>query len=292
MNALRNRSPPVKLMLSIGGAGNDPNVFAKMSSSNTTRAIFIDSTIEVARNYGFDGVDLDWEFPGNDLDMLNLGWLYRQWRKALVHEARIAGKPRLLLTSAVYYAFTVQLDGPVRSYPSEAIRRYLDWISPMCFDYHGPWQNFTGPNSALFDPTSNFSTSYGIGSWIQSGVPARKVIMGLPLYGHTWTLKDPDSNGIGAPAIGKGPGDGTLTYDQILDFNSNNSNHAYVNFDNPTMTYYSYAGTSWVGYEDVGSIKLKIQFALSQGLGGYFFWALGQDRSWTISAQATKAWEE
>ncbi|CAK9183167.1 unnamed protein product [Ilex paraguariensis] len=69
MVALNALNPPVKTLVSIGGGGNDPNVFSKMVSSESTRAIFINSTIEFARKYGFDGVDLDWEFPANDRDM-------------------------------------------------------------------------------------------------------------------------------------------------------------------------------------------------------------------------------
>jgi|UniRef100_A0A2N9F8C6 chitinase len=278
------KKPHVKTLLSIGGGGNDPTVFSKMVSSRTTRAIFIESTIEVARNYGFHGVDLDWEFPANVTDMSNLALLYKQWHKALVNEARFCGKPRLLLTSAVYYASKFIFDEP-RSYPIEAIRKYLDWVSPMCFDYHGSWENFTGVHSALYDPNINstLSTYYGIGSWIQAGVPPNKLVMGLPLYGRTWMLQNPDVNGIGAPAIGVGPGGGELDYSQILDFNI--EKYATVVFDGETVAYYSYVGDSWIGYDDVGSVRLKIQFARSRQLGGYFFWALGKDKDWTISRQ-------
>ncbi|KAG2691405.1 hypothetical protein I3760_08G007100 [Carya illinoinensis] len=142
MGALGTKNPPVITLLSIGGGGNDPIVFSRMASSWATRKTFIDSTIEVARKYGFHGVDLDWEFPANEEDMSNLALLYKQWQEALVDEARTCGKSHLLLTSAVYYAskFT---DVP-RSYPTYAITRYVDWVSPMCFDYHGKWENFTG----------------------------------------------------------------------------------------------------------------------------------------------------
>jgi chitinase len=284
MGAIRLKNPPVKTLLSTGGGGNDPTVFSKMVSSRATRQTFIDSTIEVARKYGFDGVDLDWEFPANAEDMSNLALLYKQWRAALLDEARTFRKPLLLLTSAVYYASKITLLGEPRSYPVEALRRYVDWISPMCFDYHGSWENFTGAHSALRDHVnSNLSTHFGIGSWIQAGVPAGKLVMGLPLYGRTWKLQEPYVNGIGAPALGVGPGDGgVLDYHQILDFND--ENNATVVFDGQTVSYYSFAGDSWIGYDDVQSVRLKIQFARSRQLGGYFFWALGQDKNWTISA--------
>jgi chitinase len=53
------------------------------------------------------------------------------------------------------------------------------------------------------------------------------------------------------------------------------------------VSFYSYAGTTWIGYDDVPSITTKVRFAKSLGLKGYFFWALGKDKDWTISRQGT-----
>ncbi|KAJ7966243.1 chitinase-3-like protein 1 [Quillaja saponaria] len=291
VDALRTRNPPVKTLLSIGGGGSDPAVFSNMASTKHTREIFINSTVEVARKFGFDGVDLDWEFPANDQDMSNLALLFKEWSIALHNEAKINRRSRLLLTAAVYYASKFTVYGGLRSYPARAINKYMDWVSPMCFDYHGSWENFTGVNAALYDPKSNISTNYGIRSWIQAGVPPEKLVMGLPLYGRTWKLKDPNVNGIGAPAVGVGPGDGssgTMDYYQILDFN--NGTRATVVFDRLSVSYYSYVGDSWIGYDDVRSIQKKIRFARTWGLRGYFFWALGKDKDWTLSIQASNTW--
>lgn len=286
---LQKRKPAVKTLLSIGGGRSDTNVFSRMVNSSETRTAFINSTIEVARKYGFDGVDLDWEYPADEQDMSNLALLYKEWRKALDKESKRSGKIRLLLTSAVYYASGFQVYGKPRSYPSQAIRKYVDWVSPMCFDYHGSWENFTGEHSALYDPKSNISTSYGISSWIRAGVPRRKLVMGLPLYGRTWTLQNPNVTGVGAPAVGIGPGNGTLTYKQIVEFNV--QNHTTVKFNKALVSYYSYVGVSWIGYDDVRSVRRKVRFARSQRLGGYFFWALAQDKNWIISRQASRAWD-
>ncbi|XP_015884758.3 class V chitinase CHIT5a [Ziziphus jujuba] len=279
MDSLRTRNPPVATLLAIGGGNSNPVVFSKMVRGVSTRAVFINSTIEIARRYGFDGVDLDWEFPANDEDMTNLALLYQEWRNAIDAEAKNSGKPRLLLTSAVYFSSRFSSDEP-RSYPAKAMAKYLDWVSPMCYDYHGSWENFTGAQSALYDPKSNISTSYGIGSWIQDGVPPEKIVMGLPLYGKTWKLQDPN--------LGVGPGDGILLYRQIVDFN--NESKAVVVFDSQTVSYFSIAGDSWVGFEDMFSIRWKVQYAKSSGLGGYFFWALGQDKDWILSMHASNAW--
>ncbi|KAL9330836.1 hypothetical protein ACSQ67_000446 [Phaseolus vulgaris] len=290
INGLRHRYPPVKTLLSIGGGGSNSTAFSLMATTKHTRQVFINSTIHVARQYGFDGLDLDWEFPENEVDMSNLGVLFHEWRQAITLEAHSCRKPPLLLTAAVYYASTIKLigNGP-RTYPIQAIRDYLDWASPMCFDYHGAWDKFTGFNAALYDPNSNISTKYGIGSWVEAGIPAHKLVMGFPLYGRTWRLKDPNVDGVGAEAVGAATDtDGTLDYDEILVFNKENG--ATVVYDDVAVSFYSYAGTTWIGYDDGPSITKKVHFARASGLKGYFFWALGKDKDWTISRQASNAW--
>lgn len=287
-DGIHNIRPRVTTLLSIRGGGNNATLFSEMASSKQNRASFINSTIHVARKYEFNGLDLDWEWPGDEKDMSNLALLLKEWYKALVVEANTSRKSRLLLTSAVYFNSTISLigNGP-RSYPVRAIRKYLDWASPMCFDYHGAWANETGFNAALYDPNSNISTKYGIGSWIGSGVPAEKLVMGLPLYGRAWELKDPNDHGVGAKAVGPAVDtDGSMDYGEILVFNKDTG--AKVVYDEVAVSFYSYSGTTWIGYDDGPSITKKVQFARSMGLKGYFFWAIGKDKDWTISKQGKK----
>ncbi|XP_019055522.1 PREDICTED: chitinase-like protein 4 [Nelumbo nucifera] len=109
--------------------------------------------------------------------------------------------------------------------------------------------------------------------------------MGLPLYGRTWKLKDPNVHGIGAPAVGVGPGDnGVLLYFQIVEFNA--ANNATDVFDKKTVSTYPYAGTNWLGYDNATSIRYKVEFARARRLGGYFFWAHGYDKDWTLTKEA------
>ncbi|KAK9098357.1 hypothetical protein Syun_025402 [Stephania yunnanensis] len=281
---LKSLNPSIKTILSIGGAGNDQTVFSAIASCGSHRATFINSAIAIARQFGFDGLDLDWEFPTNQGDMNNLGLLYQEWSNALYLEATITGRARLSLSTAVYFMTSFFLDPVVRTYPAQLMGQYLDWISPMCFDYHGSWSNLTGAHTALYDPNSNISTSSGIYSWIAGGVPPAKLVVGLALYGRTWQLKDPGVNGVGAPAIGAGPGfEGAMVYADIVEFNM--VRKASVVYDQNLVSVYSYSGDAWIGYEDPSTIEKRVQFAKTHGLGGYFFWALGQDKDWSITAR-------
>lgn len=274
--------PKIKTILSIGGGGSSVPTFSAMAANQTTRSAFIVSTISAARSYGFDGVDLDWEFPNSTDDMSHLSSLFKEWRQAIETESSSnPGRPPLGLSAAVSYASSFQ--SPPRSYPADAITKYVDFISPMCFDYFGKWTpSATGSHAQLFDKTSNFSTSYGVKSWIEAGVPPEKLVMGLPVYGRTWRLKDACQHGIGAPAEGVGPGnDGVMIYSDVLEFNS--AKGATVVFDTESVSTYSFAGTTWIGYDGPSSIDIKVKFAKAHGLRGYFFWALGYEKNWTIA---------
>ncbi|KAL5980524.1 hypothetical protein ACLOJK_028432 [Asimina triloba] len=288
VSTLHSNIPHPKAMLSIGGGGNNATTFALMAANQTSRSAFIDSSIAVARKYGFDGLDLDWEFPHTQAEMDSLGVLFAEWRAALRREAFVTGRRRLLLTSAVYFAVDFFLDTVYRKYPAGSIRQNLDWVNAMCYDYSGPWDPFTtGAPAALYGlKGSNVSTSHGVESWIGAGVPAWKVVMGLPLYGQTWQLKDPNVNGIGSPAVGLGPGNGTLVYSALVDYNV--QNNSTVVYDPATVSMYSIAGNAWIGYDDTWSVGSKIDFAgREKNLRGYFFWALGFDKGWAISKQGT-----
>jgi|UniRef100_A0A2N9FKT8 chitinase len=136
----------------------------------------------------------------------------------------------------------------------------------------------TGEHALLYDKASNINTSYGITSWIKAGVQPEKLVMGLPLYGRTWQLKSSSDNGIGAPAVGTGPGNnGIMIYTDIEDFNV--ANDAAVVFTAQTASTYSHAGTNWIGYDGPQSIEKKVEFARPKALVAISFGPLGTTRT-------------
>ncbi|PKA57583.1 chitinase [Apostasia shenzhenica] len=274
-------SPPAKVILSIGGADSNNSAFAAMVSTPSSRAAFIVSSIAAARRLDLDGFDLDWEFPNTTVQMSDLGCLFTEWRRVAEDEAAACGRPRLLLTAAVYFASNFFLSGekPPLSYPVNAMAASLDFVNAMCFDYHGAgWEpSATASPAALYDKRSNLSTSYGLESWVAAGMPAENVVMGIPLYGRTWTLKDPAVNCVGAEAVGPGPGGlgGAMEFHEVAQLRRwENATTAY---DKAAVAVYTSAGKVWVGYDDEKTVAEKVRFGQRMGNGGYFFWALGYD---------------
>lgn len=99
-----------------------------------------------------------------------------------------------------------------------------------------------------------FYKNAGVKYWINNGCPAGKINLGVPFYAKTWTLADPNSNGVGANAAGPGaPGpisasEGSLAYTEICE--KVNSGEWNVRFDDVRRVPYAFQGNQWMGYEN------------------------------------------
>ncbi|CAN1328188.1 Class V chitinase [Linum perenne] len=279
---VQSKNPSVRTLLSIGGGGANVATFAAMASQPGRRKSFIDTSISTARSFNFHGLDLDWEYPSDATQMANFGSLLTEWRAAVSAEARTSGKPPLLLSAAVlylpyYYSNAV---------PYPAISNNLDWINVMSYDLYAPnWSpNSTAPPAALYGSDQVISVDSGIRSWLQQGLPATKIVLGLPFYGYAWQLLNSNQTGLYLPANGTDlPEGGAMTYGQINRFIEGWKSSVVDVFSATVVTKYCYYGTTWIGYDSSESIFGKVLYAKVKGLGGYFAWHVGGDDNWTLS---------
>nr|4MNL_A Chain A, Chitinase A [Cycas revoluta]4MNM_A Chain A, Chitinase A [Cycas revoluta] len=285
---VRRLNPSVKTLISIGGWGSEVrDNFAKLNSDASARQRFVKSSIALARRYGFHGLDLDYQYPEPQLEMENFVKLVSELTAAIREEARTSGKPRLLLTEAVYFHQKLFPWEVVTEYPVQFIAAGLDWVNVMAYDFHGSWENFTGAPAALRDPNSKFTASVGIESFLAAGMPPEKLVLGIPLFGRSWLLKNNNEVGIGAPAVGAGPVDGALSFSEIQNFIRGGAREV---FDTTTVSAYAYKDNVWVGYDNQQSVALKVQYAKEKRLGGYFFWSVNQDIDAILPKIASDTW--
>ncbi|KGN65228.1 class V chitinase [Cucumis sativus] len=287
---LRLKNPNVKTLLSIGGGGADANAFASMASQPSSRKSFIDSSISLARSNNLSGLDVDWEYPSDQDQINSFKTLCSEWRSAAEKESQSSGKPRLFLSAAVFRSSNYY-GTPL---PASDLATKLDWINVMCYDFYGPgWSpNFTAPPAALHGSSGRVNCDTGISSWIQSGFPANKIVIGMPFYGWAWRLVSQSKNGLYAPANGAATGTGidggAITYKGINEFKKRNGVNGVYNAT--VVTNYVSSGTTWIGYDDKQSVAAKVGYAKKKGLFGYFAWQVAADDNFSLSRIASTTW--
>ena len=156
----------------------------------------------------------------------------------------------------------------------------------MTYDFHGQWDKKTGHVAPLYfheeDDIYYFNANYSIHYWIEQGADRRKLVMGMPLYGQSFTLADANENGLNAPSIGGGTAgqytraSGFLAYYEICR-NIQQNGWSVVYDATGAMGPYAYKGNQWVSYDDVAMIKKKSEFIRQLDLGGGMVWALDLD---------------
>ncbi|XP_076756261.1 putative chitinase 10 [Xylocopa sonorina] len=275
----------LKVSLALGGWNDSAgDKYSRLVNSPTARKKFIAQAIQFLEKYNFDGLDLDWEYPvcwqvdckkGPSSDKQGFADLLKE----LSSELKSRG---LLLSSAVSPSKQV-ID---KGYDVPALAKYLDWIAVMTYDFHGQWDKKTGHVAPLYyhpdDDYHYFNANYSINYWIAKGAPRRNIVMGMPLYGQSFSINDQSAGtGLNVPASAGQAGEftraaGFLSYYEICD-RIRNRGWNVVQDSEHRMGPYAYKGSQWVSFDDVEMIRRKAQYVRDMGLGGGMVWALDLD---------------
>lgn len=254
-------------------------LLSNMASTQANRATFINNVIKFVRRINFDGFDIDWEYP-EARDKANYAALVKEMREAFEKEAKESGKPRLILTAAVA-AGIPKIDA---GYDGEQLGRYFDYVNIMSYDFHGGWERQTGFNSPLYDRQGDqMAISSAADHWASIGVPKSKLLVGLGTYGRGWNLANPGNNGVGAPATDTSAAQpytkeaGIAAYYEVCDLIEKQGYKEYYDDKQQSPYVVGGANNSWVGYDNVKSFNVKLDWIKQNGYGGAFIWTLDMD---------------
>lgn len=258
----------IKVMLALGGAGDTPTLgFEVIAGDSTKRAAFVNNSVNLSISLGYDGIDLDWEFPDNAGERSNYTLLVKEFRKALNDI-----DSSLLLTMA---ASSTGFFGQWTEY--EKIVDDMDWFNLLAYEYSGAWIKETRHNAPLHK-WQNITGENGEESVkymnVTRKIPKDKIVLGIPFYGKMYASSGLnqawDSLTTENPVLG-------LTYRDVL----NNINDSYTyNFDEEAKVpyYISLSENRFISFDDTTSVKIKTEYAINSGLKGVMIWEITQDK--------------
>ncbi|KAK3089326.1 hypothetical protein FSP39_002736 [Pinctada imbricata] len=282
---MKKQNPSLKVSLAVGGWNMGSAPFSRMVSTDATRRDFATNAVKFLRDHGFDGLDIDWEYPANRGspagDKAKFVELMKVLDAEFKKEAQSSGKDKLLLSLAVPTGKS-NIDS---GYDVPQASKYVDMFNLMAYDLHGAsWESFTGHNAPLYQSagdSGNINVAWAANYWAQKGAPKSKINIGMPLYGRTYNLANPGNNGVHAPdSGGGGPAGqytkeaGTLAYFELCKMVKNGATR---HFDNQAKVPYLVSGNEWISYDDAESLKAKVDFINKQGFGGAMVWSLDLD---------------
>ncbi|XP_063623035.1 acidic mammalian chitinase-like [Cydia splendana] len=278
--ALKEKNADLKITVAIGGWNEGSTNFTALVNDDTLRATLVSNLYNYIDSNGFDGLDLDWEYPaqrgGADTDKEQFVTFVKELKEAF------AAKSYLLTAAVAVTQSNIDL-----SYNVTGLNEYLDYFHLMLYDFYGSWNTETGVNAPLYaqltdDASLNFNVNNSVNIWISNGATPSKLVLGLGAYGKTFTLTSLNNTSTGAPVTGAGAAGpyvaeaGTYSYYEICEDQVNNA--AEWNITEVEGNYvYANKDLFWVGYDNPNTIKAKAQYAKTMGLGGIMYWAVDLD---------------
>jgi len=277
LNELKKQNPDLKVVISIGG-WTWSGKFSDAVLTDTSRAAFAASAVDIVRKYDLDGVDIDWEYPGRPglegnvyrpEDKQNYTLMFRDLRHALDSIKQQTHKTYLLTTAVG--GFTTFVDNT----EMDKAQQYLDYINLMTYDFGG---EVAGHHTNLYNSklyqTKNYADN-AVNAFVAAGVPANKLVMGLAFYGRVYNVDSLTKRGIGGKILSRDRGRG---YSTIKDSLINQNGYVHYHDRKAKASYiYNASKKQFITYDDEWSVKKKCKYVLSKNMAGVMFWEYSSD---------------
>jgi chitinase len=282
LTALKKDNPHLTVLVSVGGwtwSGG----FSDAALTPASRSVFIDSVEAFITRYHLDGLDVDWEYPG----MSGAGNTFRPEDKQTYTLLLKALRCRFdtmagTLHRPLYLTIAAGASSEFLEHTEMSeVAKYVDTVNLMAYDYYEPEAGKpTGNHAPLFidpaDPKA-VSADRSVREFEQAGVAARKVVLGVPFYGHVWGQVPATNQGLFQP--GQPVPNAYATYAAIV---STMLGQGYTrHWDAAASVPYLYNADKqiFVSYEDPESLAAKCKYVKKQHLKGVMFWDYESDPS-------------
>ncbi len=296
LSRLRAINPSIRIVLSIGGWG--AGGFSEMARTAEGRRLFTDSCTKLVKDYGLDGIDLDWEYPGSSAagiesspdDKENFSLLLQDLRDALSALGRR------------YYQLSIAA-GAAPSYIERTemakVAEIVDYVQLMTYDLSPAYGQVTGHHTNLYPSkiyqeraresalADRFNMRFGeagkamleefiassvdqsVSKFREAGVPREKIVIGAAFYGRSFHGIIGSGDGLAMQTAGDteaGPVYDTLTEEYL----EQNGFERY--WDEDAKAPWLFNGDTFITYDDPNSLDEKAKYAVSEGLGGVMYW--------------------
>jgi chitinase len=285
LQLLKQKHPHLRTLISVGGWTLSGN-FSDAAATERARDLFALSCLDLVTRYGFDGVDIDWEYPGGGgregnksrpQDSQNFTLLLAELRRQLDNRARVDGHPYLLTIAAPAGRWAAARFDLARIHPA------VDWINLMAYDFANASTELTAFHAPLYASTDDprkdakkLSADAAVKTYLAAGVPAHKIVLGVPFYGRGWTGAAPASHGLfqkhARPAANDKSRD-TWTYKEITTLYGTQYWHP----DAQAPWLYDDRTGTMVTFDNPRSLAAKADYILKQHLGGAMIWEISGD---------------
>jgi chitinase len=283
--ALKRENSSLTVLVSVGGWLWSTN-FSDISLTKQSREVFIQSAMDFLTRYDLDGLDVDWEYPGmpgsghifRAEDKQNFTLLLKELRQRFTQQSAKTHR-RLYLTIAAGAS-----DQFIAQTEMAQVQRYVDTVNLMAYDYYEPSSDaITGHHAPLLTNSADpkkISADASVKAFGQAGVPAAKIILGVPFYGHMWGQVTDTNHGLFQP--GKPVPKAYAPYSAIVQTMLNQGFTRYWDATASVPYLYNPDKQIFVSYEDPESLAAKGKYVLTHKLGGIMFWDYEGDPSGTL----------
>lgn len=278
LQALKAHNPDLKILVSVGGWG--AKNFTDAALTDSSRATFAKSAIEMIKRYDLDGIDIDWEFPGQAVggidarpqDKRNFTLLMRTLRNRIDSLSTVRGRvgdDRYLLTIASnddqdYFEHTEM----------GTVHKYLDFINVMTYDFFTAGSKTTGHHTGLYQsshagaPTRTAAAA--VERHLDAGIPPEKLSLGVAFYGRMWSGVRGERKGLNQPYEEFA---GFIPYETLMETYIHKRGYN-SHWDDSAKAPYLWAPDSshFVSYENPRSLRHKARFIRKKDLGGVMYW--------------------